>query len=175
MLASLDTRLLFTGLLTLVVIQRLAELVLARRNQRWLMAQGGHEIGAGHYPAMVALHALFLTSCLAEVWWLGRPFVPQLAAAMLAVLVVASAIRIWAIRTLGRRWTTRVIVLPGEPRIRSGPYRFFPHPNYLAVVLEVAALPLLHTAWLTAVVFTLANAGVLAVRIRVEERGLREL
>lgn len=174
MLGSLDTRLLFTGLLALVVIQRLAELALARRNQRWLLTQGGREIGAGHYPVMVVLHTLFLTSCLAEVWWLDRPFVPGLALAMLAVLVVASGIRVWAIRTLGRRWTTRVIVLPGAPRIRSGPYRFVSHPNYLAVVLEIAALPLLHTAWLTAVMFTLANAGVLAVRIRVEERGLRE-
>lgn len=169
-----DTRLLFTGLLALVVLQRLGELALARRNRGWLLARGGREIGAGHYPAMVALHTLFLLSCLAEVWLAGRPFLPPLALAMLAVLALATGLRYWAIRTLGRRWTTRVIVLPGAPRIESGPYRWFPHPNYLAVVLEIAALPLVHTAWLTAAVFTVANAVMLAVRIRVEERGLRQ-
>jgi len=170
---TLDTRLLFTGLLALVVLQRLGELALARRNRDWLLARGGREIGAGHYPAMVALHTLFLLSCLAEVWLARRPFLPSLAFAMVAVLALATGLRYWAIRTLGRRWTTRVIVLPGAPRIESGPYRWFPHPNYLAVVLEIAALPLVHTAWLTAAVFTVANAVVLAVRIRVEERGLR--
>lgn len=172
-IGSFDTRLLFTGLLALVVLQRLGELALARRNRDWLLARGGHEIGAGHYRAMVALHTLFLLSCLAEVWLAGRPFVPSLALAMVAVLALATGLRYWAIRTLGRRWTTRVIVLPGAPRIESGPYRFFPHPNYLAVVLEIAALPLVHTAWLTAAVFTVANGVMLAVRIRVEERGLR--
>jgi methyltransferase len=172
---SLDTPLLFTGLLALVVLQRLLELSVARRNREWLLTRGGHEIGAGHYPAMVALHTLFLLSCLTEVWLAERPFLPPLAVAMVAVLLLATGLRYWAIRTLGHRWTTRVIVLPGAPRIASGPYRFLRHPNYLAVVLEIAALPLVHTAWLTASVFTVANAAVLTVRIRVEERGLRGL
>jgi len=170
-----DTRLLFTGLVALVALQRLGELALAGRNRRWLLAQGGREVGAGHYPAMVALHIAFLVSCLAEVWGLDRPFVPWLAVGALAVLVLATGLRYWTLRTLGRRWTTRVIVLPGAPRIESGPYRFLAHPNYLAVVLEIAALPLVHTAWLTAAVFTVANALLLTVRIRVEERGLSEL
>ena len=173
MTEALDTRLLFTGLLALVVVQRLGELAVARRNQEWLLARGGREIGAAHYPVMVVLHTLFLVSCLVEVWLAGRPFVPALAVSMVALLLLATGLRYWAIRSLGRRWTTRVIVLPGAPRIESGPYRYFPHPNYLAVVVEIAALPLVHTAWLTAVVFTVANAAVLAVRIRVEERGLR--
>lgn len=170
---DLDTRLLFTVLLALIVLQRLGELALSRRNQEWLLARGGREIGAGHYPAMVVLHSLFLASCLVEVWWWGRPFDLRLALAMLAVLAVATALRYWAIRTLGRRWTTRILLLPDAPRIREGPYRFFSHPNYLAVILEIAALPLVHTAWLTAAVFTVANSTLLAVRVRVEEQGLR--
>lgn len=170
----MDTRTLFTALLALVALQRLFELVLSRRNERWVRERGGYEVGAGHYPAMVALHAAFLVSCLAEVWLLERPFAPPLAAAMVTVLVVATALRYWAIRSLGRRWTTRVLVLPGAEPVRDGPYRFLPHPNYLAVVLEIAALPLVHTAWITAVVFTAANAALLRVRVRVEGRGLRE-
>lgn len=165
----------YTGLIVLVMVQRLVELRVAQRNQRWLEARGAVEIGRGHYPLMVAMHTAFLISCLAEPWLLDRPFVPLLAAAMIGVLLVATGLRIWVIRSLGRRWTTRVLVLDGAEPVTTGPYRYVAHPNYLAVVLEVAALPLVHTAWLTAAVFTVVNALVLSVRIRVEERGLERM
>jgi methyltransferase len=167
-----DTRVLFTALVVLVALQRLAELVLSRRNERRLRARGAVEAGAGHYAWMVALHAVFLASCVAEPWWLGRPFVPALAGAALPVLLAATGLRIWTLRTLGGRWTTRVLVLPGAALVTGGPYRLLRHPNYLAVVLEVAALPLVHTAWATALAFSAANALLLRRRIRVEERAL---
>lgn len=168
----LDSRVLYTLLVALVAAQRLAELAVSKRNERRLRERGAVEAGRGHYPWMVALHTAFLLSCLAEVWLVGRPWVPALAAAALAVLVAASALRFWTLRTLGSRWTTRVLVLPGEPPVVGGPYRHLRHPNYLAVVLEIAALPLVHTAWLTAVVFSAANGLLLAVRIRAEEAAL---
>lgn len=166
------TRVLYTVLVTLVALQRVAELAVSKRNERRLRAAGAVEAGAGHYPVMVALHTAFLVSCVAEVWLLRRPFVPLLAAVALAVLVVASALRYWTLSTLGGRWSTRVLVPPNAPPVTGGPYRHLRHPNYLAVVLEVAALPLVHTAWLTAVVFTVANGALLAVRIRTEEAAL---
>jgi methyltransferase len=166
------TRAFFTLLLAAVVIQRLLELRLSARNRRWLVARGAREAGAGHYPWMVALHSLFLASCLAEVWLLERPFQPVLAAAMGAILLAATTLRYWAITSLGHRWTARVLVLPGAPRVITGPYRYLRHPNYLAVQLEIAALPLVHAAWLTTVGFSVANAILLAVRIGVEERAL---
>jgi len=171
-MAGVDSRLLYTGLVLLVALQRLAELALSRRHERRLRSRGAVEVGGGHYPWMVALHAAFLAFCLAEVWWLGRPFVPALAAIALVVLLAATGLRAWTLRTLGARWTTRVLVLPGEPLVAGGPYRFLRHPNYLAVVLELAALPLVHTAWATAVVFSALNLVLLRVRIGVEERAL---
>lgn len=168
----LDTRLLFTVLVALVALQRLAELAVSRRNERRLRAAGAVEAGAGHYPVMVALHTAFLVSCLAEVWLLPRPFVPALAVVALGVLAAASALRYWTLRTLGGRWSTRVLVPPGAPPVVDGPYRYLRHPNYLAVVLEIAALPLVHTAWLTALVFSLANGVLLRVRIAAEEAAL---
>jgi methyltransferase len=167
-----DTRVLYTVLVVLVALQRLAELAVSRRHERRLRVRGAVEVGGGHYPWMVALHAAFLASCLAEVWWLDRPFVPALAAIAVAVLLAATGLRAWTLRTLGGRWTTRVLVLPGEALVAGGPYRHLRHPNYLAVVLEVAALPLVHTAWATALAFSAANALLLRRRIRVEERAL---
>jgi methyltransferase len=165
-LLGADTRVLYTLLIAGVAAQRLAELRLARRHQRALLARGGVEIAPHHYPAMVLLHGAFLLACPLEVWGLRRPFRPELAAAMAVLLAAAQALRYWAIITLGERWTTRIVCLPGAP------YRFLRHPNYLAVVAEMAALPLLHGAWLTAGIFSAANALVLAVRIREEEAAL---
>jgi methyltransferase len=170
---DIDSRWLYTGLVGLVAAERAVELLIARRNHRWLVAHNGVELGAGHYRWMVLLHSGFLVACIAEVWLLDRPLVPPLAVSMLLVLAAAMLLRYWVIGTLGRRWTTRVICLPGEPLITTGPYRVLRHPNYLAVVAEILALPLVHTAWLTALVFSLANAWVLKARIRVEEKGLR--
>lgn len=157
-----------------MVIERLVELVIARRNERWVRQLGGIEAGAGHYPWMVLLHTLFLISCPAEVWLFDRPLIPGLAAIMLILLAGSFAVRYWTIATLGRRWTTRVYSLPGTPVVTSGPYRWLRHPNYSAVLVETVALPMVHTAWLTAAVFTLANTLLLRVRIGVEEQALRQ-
>ncbi|MFD9459325.1 isoprenylcysteine carboxyl methyltransferase family protein [Streptomyces sp. NPDC060027] len=159
-------------LVAAVAAERVGELFVARRNERWSLARGAVEAGQGHYPAMVALHAGLLVGCPVEVWLADRPFVPALAWPMVAVLAGAQALRWWCIVTLGSRWNTRVIVVPGLPLVARGPYRVLRHPNYVAVVAEGVALPLVHTAWVTAIVFTLANAAVLAVRIRCENRAL---
>jgi methyltransferase len=169
-----DSRWLFTGLVALVGVQRLVELRLAERNRCELLARGGFEVGKTHYRWMVLLHATFLSAAPLEVWSLDRPLLPVLALAMTALLVAAMTLRYWAIMTLGSRWTTRVVVLPGAPRIETGPFRFLRHPNYLAVVTEMVALPMVHTAWLTALTYSLLNAALLRTRIRVEEDALRE-
>jgi methyltransferase len=165
----------FTVLVTLVALERVAELVVSRRNARWSMERGGVETGQGHYPVMVVLHTGLLAAMLAEAY-LRRPEVPSaLAWSMLAVVVAAQALRWWCIRTLGPRWNTRVIVVPGLPPVRSGPYALMRHPNYVAVVVEGIALPLVHACWWTALAFTLANIPLLAVRLRCEERALASL
>ena len=173
--SELDARSLFTLLVALAALARGVEVLVAERHRRRLLARGAVETGAGHYPWMVALHAAWLAAAPAEVWLLDRPFLPWLAFPMLALFLLATALRWWVIATLGERWTTRVLVLPGEPLVTGGPYRFLRHPNYLAVVLELATLPLVHTAWLTALLASLANAALLAVRISVEERALAGL
>ena len=162
----------FTVLVALVGLERVAELVVSTRNAAWSFARGGVEYGRGHYPVMVALHSGFLVAMLVEAW-LRRPDVPPVQAwSMLALVLASQALRWWCIGTLGRRWNTRVIVVPGLAPVTSGPYRLLRHPNYVAVVVEGVALPLVHSAWLTAVLFTLANAVLLTVRIRVEDAAL---
>jgi methyltransferase len=163
---------LFTGLVLLVAVERLAELVVSKRNAAWSFARGGVESGRGHFPPMVALHSALLVGAVAEVWLLDRPFVPVLGWTMLALAAASQALRWWCITTLGHQWNTRVIVVPGLPLVGGGPYRFLPHPNYVAVVVEGFALPLVHSAWLTAVVFSVANAALLSVRLRVENQAL---
>jgi methyltransferase len=165
----------FAILIGLVALERLAELVVARRNQRWSEARGAVESGARHYPAMVALHTGLLAGALLEVGLADRPFLPGLGWPMLALVVLAQALRWWCIATLGRQWNTRILVVPGAARVTGGPYRLLPHPNYLAVVVEGAALPLVHTAWLTAAIFTVLNAVLLRVRISAEDAALRSL
>jgi len=121
---------------------------------------------------MVVLHTALLLGCLVEVLWLDRPFVPWLGWPMLAVVLAAQVLRWWCILTLGPAWNTRVIITPGVPLVRRGPYRWMRHPNYVAVVLEGLALPLVHSAWLTALAFTALNAWLLTVRIRCENAAL---
>ncbi|MEV6017027.1 MULTISPECIES: isoprenylcysteine carboxyl methyltransferase family protein [unclassified Streptomyces] len=159
-------------LVAAVAAERVGELAVARRNERWSRARGAIEAGRGHYPAMVALHTALLLGCVAEARLADRPFLPALGWTMMAVLLGAQALRWWCIGTLGFRWNTRVIVVPGLPLVARGPYRFLRHPNYVAVVAEGLALPLVHTAWVTAVLFTLADAALLTVRIRCENRAL---
>jgi methyltransferase len=162
----------YTVLVLLVALERLAELVTARRNARWSRRRDGAEFGRGHYPVMVALHTGLLAGCLAEVWAAHRPFVPALGWPMLALVVAAQSLRWWCVATLGPRWNTRVIVVPDLALVSGGPYRFVSHPNYVAVVVEGLALPLVHGAWLTATAFTLLNLPLLAVRVRCENAAL---
>lgn len=162
-------------LILAVALERVAELLVAKRNAAWSRANGGTEVGAGHYPLMVALHTGLLAGCLLEVATLHRPRIPALHRPMIATVLAAQGLRWWCIKTLGRQWNTRVIVVPGAPRVRTGPYRWLPHPNYVAVAVEGAALPLAHTAWLTALSFSLCNAALLRHRIRVENAALARL
>ena len=158
-----------------VALERVAELVVSQRNLAWSRVRGGVEFGSGHYPAMVALHTALLVGCVAEVALLDRPFLPALGWPMLAVVLGAQVLRWWCISTLGRQWNTRVVVVPGAPRVTGGPYRLLSHPNYVAVIAEGIALPLVHTAWITACVFTALNAALLATRIRTENTALARL
>jgi methyltransferase len=158
-----------------VVVERLAEVVVAERHRSVSKERGGVEFGAGHYPAMVTLHTALLAGCLLEPVLLHRPFIPALGWPMVLIAVAAQALRWWCITTLGYQWNTRVIVIPGAARISGGPYRFLPHPNYVAVIAEGFALPLVHTAWITALVFTVLNAALLRTRIHVENAALASL
>jgi len=162
----------FTGLVLLIGLQRISELVLSRRNLRWCQQHGGVEYGSGHYPFMVVLHIGLLAGALLEVHLGHREIYPWLAWPMLTLVVASQGLRWWSIRSLGPRWNTRVIVVPGLPLVEDGPYRWCRHPNYLAVVIEGFALPLVGSAWITASVFTVLNIPLLAVRIRAEERAL---
>lgn len=164
----------FLLLLAAVAVERLVELVLSRRHAAWAVARGGVERGRRHYPVLVALHVGLLGGSLAEVTLAPRPFLPALAVPALAAVLASQGLRWWCVWALGPRWNTRVIVVPGLPLVQRGPYRWLRHPNYLAVVVEGVALPLVHTAWVTAAAFTLANAVALRVRIRVEEAALAE-
>ncbi len=163
----------YTVIVGLVALERLAELVVAKRNLAWSLQRGGRESGFSHYPFMVVLHTGLLAGCLLEVWLGHRSFQPALGWTMLALLVASQALRWWCIRTLGHQWNTRIVVTPGLPRVSGGPYRLFAHPNYVAVIAEGFALPLIHGAWLTALAFTVLNALLLTVRIRAENEALR--
>ena len=154
------------AILALVTIQRLGELLVSKRNTKRLLDQGAREYAPAHYPLIVAVHVAWLAS----LWWLGvsRPIDPF----WLAVFVLIEIARIWVFVSLGERWTTRIIVVPGETLVRRGPYRFLNHPNYAVVVAEIAALPLVFGLWKIALSFSLLNAAVLAVRIREENQAL---
>ena len=153
-------------ILAFVTLERLGELWLAGRNTRRLLAEGAREHSPGHYPLIVALHA----SWLAVLWWLApsQPIAPV----WLALFFLIEIGRLWVLASLGERWTTRIIVLPGAPLVRRGPYRFVDHPNYLVVAAEILVLPLAFGLWRTALVFTLLNAAALSVRVRAENRAL---
>ena len=166
----------FVVLVVATGFERLAELVVSTRNARWSFARGGVESGRGHFPPMVALHTGLLVACLVEVLVAHRPFLPWLGWPMLVLTLVSQGLRWWCIASLGPRWNTRVIVVPGLPPEVRGPYRFLRHPNYLVVVLEGIALPLVHTAWTTALVFTVLNAVLLlGFRLPAENRALASL
>jgi methyltransferase len=166
---------LFTVFILLTGGERIVELFTSLRHARWAFERGGVESGKGHYPAMVMLHTGLLVGSLAEVWLLGRPFIPLLGWPMLAIAVLCQVGRIWIIRSLGNQWNTRIIVVPGMPLSRRGPYRWtrLRHPNYVLVAVEGLAIPLIHTAVITAAVFAVLNAILLlGFRIPAEERAL---
>ena len=166
----------YLGFLLLIGVERTVELLLSRRNARIAFSRGGVESGADHFRWMTVLHALFLPACAVEAYLgaihRGHDWSRQVGWIALTFAVGAQALRWWAIASLGWRWNVRVIVTPGEPPVRRGPYRYIRHPNYIAVMLEMLAVPLVHGAWLTALVFSLLNAWVLRLRIRDEERAL---
>jgi methyltransferase len=164
---------LFTVLVGAVALERLAELVVSKRNAAWSFDRGGIETGQRHYLVMVVLHTGLLAGALVEVWLRRPEFLPVVGYPMLGLVLASQALRWWCIGALGQRWNTRVIVVPGLPLVTRGPYRWFSHPNYVAVVVEGLALPLVHSAWITAAVFTVANAVLLTVRLRVENEALR--
>ena len=154
-------------ILALVTLERLVELPWAEANRRRLIAAGGHEVASGHYPLIVLVHASWLVAL-----WLLAPARP-VNLVLIVIFLLVEAGRIWVLTTLGRRWTTRIIVVPGEKLVARGPYRFVDHPNYVVVALEIALLPLVFGLWEIALIFSLLNAAVLWVRIRAENRALR--
>ena len=156
------------ALLAYVVIERLLELVISRRNTHRLMAEGAEEIGADHYPFMVAMHVSWLTAIVLWVWTLPH----DLNVPFVVLYLLLQPFRFWVMASLGRYWTTRIISLPDAPLVAGGPYKFLRHPNYVVVTLEVAILPLVYGAYPIAVVFSLLNAAMLYVRIRAENAAL---
>jgi methyltransferase len=158
----------------LVAVQRLFELVLARRNERRARARGAVERGRGHYPFIVALHALWLVSTLVEGLLRG-PVLLAFWPIPLALFLLVQPLRYWALFSLGERWNTKILIVPGAKPVWRGPYRYLSHPNYVVVVVEILAFPLIFGAWVTALVFTLLNAVVLSVRIREENRAIAKL
>lgn len=165
---------LYTVLVGLVAFERLAELLVAKRNMAWSLERGGREYGFGHYPFMVVLHTGLLAGCLLEVWLGDRAFTPAVGWPMLVLVIASQRLRWWCIRALGPQWNTRIVVVPDLARVTGGPYRFFSHPNYVAVLIEGFALPLVHDAWFTAAVFTVLNAALLLIRIRAENAALAD-
>ena len=162
----------YAAVIGVTVLERLVELIVARRNAAWSFAHGGIEYGSGHYPWMVAMHAAFLVSCVAEPVLLQRSFIPEVAWTCIVIAVLSQLLRWWVIFTLGYQWNTRVIIVPELQRITSGPFRYLSHPNYIAVITEILVLPLIHGGWLTAIVFSLLNARLLSIRIRCENDAL---
>ena len=174
-LAGFDSRAAYTALVALVAAERGIELAISSRNTARALARGGVEAGRAHYAWMVPIHALFLLACPAEVWLCDRPWIPAVGVPALVLVVASMSLRYWVVRALAGRWTTRVVFVPGDPLVKSGPFRYARHPNYVAVAAEIAALPLVHGAWLTSAVFSAANAAVLATRIAIENRLLDRL
>jgi methyltransferase len=162
----------YLAILALLSAQRFVELCISRRNANRALADGGLESGEGHYRTMVGMHAAWLLACAAESIAMPRTISPILSTGALAIAASAQVLRYWAIWTLGERWNTRIVVIPGAAPVTGGPYRYLRHPNYLAVMIEVAAIPLMRANWYAAIGFSMANAILMAVRIPAEERAM---
>lgn len=156
-----------------IILQRLLELRLAKRNMAWALSRGAREYGADHYVLFLYLHCLWIVSFNLE-WFSLRPAIPPFWGAIAVLIVAAQFLRYWAIATLGKRWNTRILILQGVPKVSSGPYRYFRHPNYIAVIVEIWAVPLVIGAWYTALFFSVLNAMLLYyIRIPAEEKALK--
>ena len=166
------TRWLFTVLVLTVLVQRMLEMRVSRRNAARMLAAGGREYAGGQFLAMLLLHPSWIAAMLVEVWVFDRQPSALVAAAGFIALVAGQSLRLLAIRTLGPRWSARIITVPNAQPVTTGIYRYLRHPNYLGVVLEIAGLPLVHGAWVTAIAASIANALVLLARIPAEEAAL---
>ncbi|MEK4486797.1 isoprenylcysteine carboxylmethyltransferase family protein [Psychrobacillus sp. FSL H8-0484] len=164
---------LFFIIISLVITQRLIEVFVAKRNEKRMLTQGAYEVGASHYPYMIALHVSFFVCLIAEVLIFNRGISPLFPLFFLIFLFV-QALRIWCLTSLGQFWNTKIIILPGANVVTKGPYLFIRHPNYVVVCIEIALLPLMFQAYLTAISFTLLNLAMLSVRIPLEEKALME-
>ena len=164
---------LFTVVISIVILQRLIELLIAKRNEKRLLSQGAYEAGAAHYPVMVAMHIAFFVSLITEVMLFSRPL-SALWDVFLIIFLIAQIMRIWCLISLGKFWNTKIIILPGADIVRKGPYKWVRHPNYLIVTTELLILPLMFSSYFTVIIFTLLNGWMLAVRIPAEEKALKE-
>lgn len=164
----------FLLFLTFVILQRISELMLAKRNERTVRGEGAVEYDAGGYRIIVLMHTAFLVSFTAEYFLLGRSLSPYWLP-LVCVFVAAQLLRYWAIRSLGKFWNTRILIVPGERLVTKGPYKYLRHPNYVSVVIEIAVIPLIFSCYITAAVFTALNLLALRRRIRIEESALSNL
>lgn len=164
---------LFTVIIAIVILQRLIELVIARRNEKWMLHQGAFEAGARHYPLMVMMHIAFFLSLLLEIS-IGDRTLSSFWLVLLTLFLIAQVARIWCLASLGKFWNTKIIILPGADVVKKGPYRFIRHPNYVIVTIELLVLPLLFSAYFTAIIFSLLNLWMLSVRIPAEEKALKK-
>jgi methyltransferase len=165
---------LFYIIIAIVIIQRLVELIIAKRNEKWMRSQGAFEAGAVHYPIMVTMHIAFFISLLVEVLVTNKPLSP-LWIPLLSLFLIAQIARVWCLASLGTFWNTKIIILPGADVVKKGPYKFIRHPNYVIVATELLVLPLIFSAYFTAIVFSFLNIWMLSVRIPVEEKALKEV
>ncbi|MFC7686006.1 isoprenylcysteine carboxyl methyltransferase family protein [Ureibacillus sp. GCM10028918] len=163
----------FILFVSIVILQRIIEVIIARRNEKRMLAAGAYEVGASHYPFMIALHVSFFISLITEVLLLERTLSPLFLWLFIFFLLV-QGLRVWCLASLGAFWNTKIIILPGANVVKKGPYHLIRHPNYLVVCIEILLLPLLFQAFFTAICFTLLNFAMLAVRIPAEERALME-
>lgn len=163
----------FYIILFLVILQRLTEVSIAKRNEKWMLSQGAYEVGASHYPYMVTMHISFFLFLIVEVITNNTGLSP-LFPLLFFLFVIVQALRIWCIRSLGTFWNTKILILPGAEVVKKGPYTFMRHPNYAVVCLEILLLPLMFQAYFTAFCFTLLNMTILSVRIPIEEKALRD-
>lgn len=157
----------FIIFITFFILQRLSELFIAKRNEKWLLQQGAVEYGKAHYPFMIAMHTLFIVSIITEYLLRGQPPIDRV---FLVIFLIVLLFKFWALSSLGKYWNTKIYRIPGVYPVKKGPYKFLKHPNYMEVVCEIAVIPLVFHLYYTAIIFTLLNAAMLTVRIREENR-----